>query len=478
MNWFDRVVYNIFMHEIIITNATANNLKNISLSIPLGVLVAVVGKSGSGKSSLVYDVLYKASKRYKVPATVKNIPRTYIIEQKTVPSKGLSLCETTLTALQTIIAKCVKGDLLIADEPTAGMNKKDRYLVLNMLKQAIEEGISVIVVEHSREIIVNADYIIEFGPGAGFLGGNVVFMGTLDKYKKSNTLTAECVFIDRIRELRYVRNPNKKAQIMHKKVFAIKGITKNNLENKDIIFPLSSLVCISGGIGSGKSTILSVIHKTLFKGRNAWKQRVNCFSSIEGKSFVRRSYLVDQLPLSNIATSTPATYLGVWNAIRDIYAKLPSAKELHLTKSNFSFNVKLDPVTREKVKLVRYEDISIFELLEMTVDQALLLFSKIPLIVRKLKFFQKVGLGYLALDQRSGTLSGGEAQRVKLAKILSKKLSDRCVYILDNPTKGLHLSDIPTLVEVLQEIADKNNTVLIAENREELTANADFVINL
>ena len=237
----------------------------------------------------------------------------------------------------------------------------------------------------------------------------------------------------------YQRNPNDKARVMQNKELKIRGITKYNLKNFDLEFPLSSLFCVSGPMGAGKSVLLSVVYGALFKGKNAWKLKQG-FKSIEGKTNVRRSYLVDQSLLNSISTSTPATYLGVWKNIK--------------AKKNV-------------------DDVS-----KMTVDQAINLFSETPLIVRKLGFLQEVGLGYLTLGQKSGTLSGGEAQRVRLAKILSKKLGDRCVYILDVPSRGLHLSNIPVLINVFRKIIDKNNTVLIAENREELIDNCDYVINL
>lgn len=465
------------MDKIEIKNASANNLKNVNLEIPLGKLVVVVGKSGSGKSSLVYDILYKASQGHDVNATISKLPKTYAISQKVKPNGEISLGETNLCNLNKILRETKSGDLLIVDEPCAGMAKNDCTIIINVLKQAVKKGISVIVVEHSKDVIVNSDYVIEFGPESGAKGGEVIFQGTIEEFKKAKTTTSEYVFSDKASLVDYQRKPNDKARTAQNKKLYIKGITKYNLKNYDLEFPLGSLVCISGAMGTGKSTLLSVVYGALFKGKDAWKFKQG-YKSIEGKTNVRRSYLVDQTLLSSISTSTPATYLGIWDNIRDLFASLPDSKKVNLSKSNFSFNNKQNEDIKDRLENVKYNEKTIFDVLEMTVDQAIDLFSGSPMIIRKLGFLHEVGLGYLSLGQRSGTLSGGEAQRVRLAKILSKKLGDRCVYILDVPSRGLHLSNLPVLVKVFQKIIDKNNTVLIAENKEELITNCDYVINL
>jgi len=427
------------VNRIEIKNASVNNLKNVDLGIPLGKLVAVVGKSGSGKSSLVYNILYEASQGHKVEAIVSRLPKTYLIRQRVKPVEGKSLGETNFYLLNEILKEIKSGDLLIVDEPCAGMAKVDRDKVVNLLKKAVEGGVSIIMVEHSKDVIANSDYVIEFGPESGAKGGEVIFQGPLEKFRKSKTVTSEYVFSNKASLVGYQKNPNDKARVMQNKKLKIRGITKYNLKNFDLEFPLGSLVGICGPMGSGKSALLSVVYGALFKGKDAWKLKEG-FRSIEGKTNIRRSYLVDQSPLNSISTSTPVTYLGVWKNIK--------AKK------------------------------DIGDVFGMTVDQAINLFSDSPLIVRKLGFLQEVGLGYLTLGQKSGTLSGGEAQRLRLAKILSKKLGDRCVYVLDVPSRGLHLSNIPILINVFQKIIDKNNTILIAENREELINNCDYVINL
>jgi excinuclease ABC subunit A len=465
------------MRKIQIKNATTNNLKNVSVDIPMGMLVAVVGKSGSGKSSLVYDVLYNFSQGKKVEAEVSELPITYAIGQKVKAEAGMSLGETNRKRLDTIMKKVKKGDLLIVDEPCAGFSKEDRKEILNQLKKAVKEGISVIVVEHNKDIIVNADYVIEFGPEAGSKGGQIVFQGTIEKYKKAKTPTSSYAFSSKAEEIDYKRNPSQKAKSMQKHSLLIKGITKHNFKNYTLQFPLGSLVCISGRTGTGKSTLLSVAYGALIKAKDAWKYRTG-FKSVEGKTNVRRSFFVDQSLLSSISTSTPATYLGIWDVIRDVYATLPESKRKRLTKAHFSFNTVEGKEKSAIIEEIKYKKVSINNILKMTIDEAVNFFKEFPLVQRKLGFLQEVGLGYLTLGQKSNTLSGGEAQRVRLAKILSKKLGDRCLYILDIPSRGLHLSDLPTLVKVMQKIIDKTNTVLIAENREELINNSDYVIKL
>jgi excinuclease ABC subunit A len=464
-------------NSIQIKNAKVNNLKDVDVNIPLGVLVAVVGKSGSGKSSLVYDVLFKASQGHTVEAQINKIPKTFAIAQKVKPVGRKSLGETNLENFNKILKEIKKGDLLIVDEPCAGMAKEDRENILKILKDTVKKGISVIAVEHSKDIIINADYVIEFGPESGAGGGKVVFQGSIIEYKKVKTPTSVYAFSNKASQIDYKRVPSDRAKLMQNKTLTIKGINKNNLKNYTVSFPLGSLVCISGKIGAGKSTLLSIVYGALFKGKDAWKLRQG-FKSIEGKNNVRRSYFVDQTLLSSISTSTPATYLGIWDVIRNVYANLPESKKLKLTKASFSFNAKNKKELIDKIEKVKYNEKSIYDVLNITIDEAVDLFYSFPLVVRKLGFLQEVGLGYLTLGQKSNTLSGGEAQRVRLAKILSKKLGDRCIYILDIPSRGLHLSNLPMLVKVLQKIIDKNNTVLIAENREELIDNCDCVIKL
>jgi len=463
--------------HISVKDARVNNLKNISVNIPTKSLVAVVGKSGSGKSSLVYEVLYAASQGKKVVAKVSGLPKTFVVPQRIVVLPKMSLGETNWKYLRDAAKAIKKNELLIVDEPCAGLAHKERIEVLALLRELVKQGVSVIVVEHNKDIIAGADYVIEFGPESGSRGGDVIFAGTLTAYRKAKTPTSKYVFSKLAEAVDYCRAPNDRALKMKKRELTIKEITKNSLKNYSLTIPLSNLVCLSGPSGSGKSTLLSVVYGALFKGRNAWKLRAG-FKDIVGKVNVRRSYFVDQRPLSGTPTSTPATYIGAWDTIRTVYASLPESKRAKLKKSAFSFNTKEGKNKTSAVSKIRFCGLSIDDLLKTTVEDAIVLFADYPLVQRKLGFLAEVGLGYLPLGQCSGTLSGGEAQRVKLAKVLSKKLGDRCIYILDTPSRGLHLSDLPVLVKVFQKIIDKNNTVLIADNREELMVNCDKVIEL
>ena len=472
------------MKSIKIQKANIHNLKNVSLEIPLDKLVVVVGKSGSGKSSLVYDVLFQESKGNKTGVIISKIPKTYAIEQKVTQSKNskLSLGEYNLKRLNNLIEKLERGDLLIADEPCVGFTAKESTQIAKKLKSLVVKGIGVIVVEHCKEMMLVAEHIIEFGPKSGSNGGKVIFEGDLVAYKKSPSKTARYVFTNAASKIKYNRQPNDKAISMKKKSVVFKNINKHNFKDYSVKFPLGSLVTVTGKSGSGKTTLLKIVYSKLFKGKAAWKERE--FSEgikLEGKENIRRSYLVDQTPIGNHPTSRPVTYLGIWDNIRDIYAGLAEAKKSKLTKADFIVTKEmLDTKTGfpAKVLKIKYKNKSIAGLLKITVNQALEIFKDDSLVTRKLGFLQEVGLGYLTLGQPSNTLSGGEAQRIKLAKILSKKLGDRCIYILDIPSRGLHLSDLPVLVKIFQKIIDKNNTILIAENREEIKRNSDFVIEL
>ncbi|OGF20523.1 hypothetical protein A2316_02385 [Candidatus Falkowbacteria bacterium RIFOXYB2_FULL_38_15] len=462
------------MKYIIVKDITKNNLKGFSVKIPLQKLVAIVGPSGSGKSTLVHEVLYNNSIKNKWD--IKNLPKVVdILEQKVILPRDtkLSLGEFNFDKLKKKLDMIHKEDLLIVDEPCAGFCEKERKSILKILKDKVKQGYSIIAVEHNKEIIANADYIIELGPGAGRYGGKLIFEGNLTEFKKSGTITAEYVF-----------NVNKdllKHETIKKgKVVTISKISARNFNNYSFIFPLISIVCLTGCSGSGKSTLLDVTYRALFKGKNAWKIKLKTVN-VDGKSNVRRSFIVPQSPIGDHPSSTLATYAKVWDNIREIFANEKLSKQLGLTKSDFIISNSIleskNDFSRDVLK-VYYKGKNIEEVTNMTIDEALEIFKTDTLIVRKLKFLQEVGLGYLVLGQKSGSLSGGESQRVRVANILSKKLGDRTVYIFDTPTRGLHLKDIPVMVDIFRKIINKNNTILIADNREEIFHYCDYRINL
>lgn len=451
------------MKCILIKNVTKNNLKNFSVEIPLQKLVTIVGPSGSGKSTLI-EYLYNNS--------IKSINKVELLEQKVILPKvsKLSLGEFNLQKLKAKLSNLKKNELLIVDEPCAGFCKSERELILKLLKNKVKEGYSIICVEHTKEIIANSDYIIELGPGAGKYGGKLIFQGTIEEFKKSNTITAKYVY----------SKDDKKKQIVNRKtkLITLSKINKNNFRNYSFSFPINNIVCITGSSGKGKTTLLNLVYSSLFKGANAWKYRIKDIK-VDGKQNIRRSFFVEQTPIGDHPSSTLATYTKVWDNIREIFAEEKLAKQLKLNKSDFIITKNiLEKGFPKKVSQLEYKNKNINNVLNLTIDEALELFKTNSLIVRKLSFLQEVGLGYLVLGQRSSTLSGGEAQRVRVANILSKKLGDRCIYIFDTPSRGLHLKDIPVLLSVFRKIVAKKNTILIADNREELFNNCDYVITL
>ena len=370
--------------------------------------------------------------------------------------------------LKELVKKVKKGELLIVDEPCAGYIVSESLMILKILKGLVKRGISVIVIEHAKEIIKNADYIIEFGPEAGKYGGEIVFEGSLSKFKKTDSRTSKIVFSDLIKD-------SGKGKLSKERKITIEKINKHNLKNFDVTFPINSLDCLCGKSGSGKTTLLQLIYSSLYKGKNAWKirEKTKVYKSLKGKENVRRTYFVEQTSIVNNSNSTLATYLKIGQNIRQLYADLPKSKKLGLSKSDF-----ITSKLQSKVLSIKYKKFNIKEVLNLTVDEALNIFTSEALIKRKLLFLQTVGLGYLVLGQQAGSLSGGEAQRIRLAKVLTKKLGDRCVYLLDVPTRGLHLSDLPVLLKVFKMIIDKNNTIVIADNKMELIGNSDCVIKL
>ncbi len=462
------------MKYITLKEITKNNLKGFSVKIPLQKLVVIVGPSGSGKSTLVQEVLYNNS--IKNEWNIKNLPKVVdILEQKVILPRDskLSLGEFNFDKLKKKLSAIKKDDLLIVDEPCAGFCEKERRAILKMLKDKVKQGYSIIAVEHNKEVIADADYVIELGPGAGRYGGKLIFEGSLSKFKKSGTITAKHVF-----------NVNKdllKQETLKKgKEVTISKISAGNFDNYSFTFPLTSIVCLTGCSGSGKSTLLDVAYRALFKGKNAWKIRLKTVS-VNGKTNVRRSFIVPQSPIGDHPSSTLATYAKVWDNIRETFTDQSSSKRLKLKKSDFILSKNIldgkSDFSKDVLK-IRFRGKNIRDIVNSTIDDALKIFKDDALIVRKLEFLQEVGLGYLVLGQRSSSLSGGEAQRVRVAKILSKKFGDRSVYIFDTPTRGLHLKDIPVLIDVFRKIINKNNTILIADNREEIFHHCDHRINL
>ena len=418
------------------------------------------------------------------------------------PAKSLSGGESQRIRLATQLGSQLVGVMYILDEPSIGLHQRDNLKLIESLKALRDSGNTVLVVEHDEEIIRQSDYVIDLGPGAGRYGGEVVGCGHPDRFIHMDTLTAAYLRGEKSMPFRPTRMPGDKWISMY-------GVSGNNLKNVDVRFPLGSLICVTGVSGSGKSTL---IHENLFpllsQKLTVSRRRPLGVESVEGVEYIDKVIEVDQAPIGRTPRSNPSTYTGVFSDIRQLFAEMPEAKIRGYKPGRFSFNVKggrcetcggagmrivemnfLPDVevrceecggrryNRETLE-VRYKGKSISEVLDMSISEALAFFENIPAINRKIQTLQEVGLGYLTLGQSSTTLSGGEAQRVKLAAELSRRDTGNTFYILDEPTTGLHFEDIRVLMEVLHRLVERGNTVLIIEHNLDVIRSADYLIDL
>ncbi|GIM50407.1 excinuclease ABC subunit UvrA [Capnocytophaga stomatis] len=418
-------------------------------------------------------------------------------------SKSLSGGEAQRIRLATQIGSQLTGVLYILDEPSIGLHQRDNQRLINSLKSLRDIGNSVLVVEHDEEMILEADYVIDIGPKAGKNGGEIIFKGTPKQMMDAKTITA-----DYISGRRQVSEP-KKPRKGNGKELILRGCTGNNLKNVSVTFPLGKMIGVTGVSGSGKSTL---INETLYPILNAhFFNAVKVpmpYESIEGLENIDKVIAIDQSPIGRTPRSNPATYTGVFSEIRTLFTQTPEAMIRGYKPGRFSFNVKggrcetcegsglkviemnfLPDVyvecetckgkrfNRETLE-VRYKGKSIADVLDMTISDAVQFFENIPKIHRKLKTIEEVGLGYITLGQQSTTLSGGEAQRVKLATELSKKDTGNTFYILDEPTTGLHFEDVSVLLEVLDKLVDKGNTVLVIEHNLDVIKAMDYIIDI
>lgn len=418
-------------------------------------------------------------------------------------SASLSGGESQRIRLATQIGSQLVNVLYILDEPSIGLHQRDNERLINSLKELRDLGNTVIVVEHDRDMMLAADYIVDIGPQAGRKGGEVVFQGTPAEMLKTQTITAQYLNGQMAIEIPpHRRQGNGKSIIIH-------GAKGNNLKNVDVEFPLGKLVVVTGVSGSGKSTLINETLQPILSHHfyRALKQPMP-YDSIEGIENIDKVVNVDQSPIGRTPRSNPATYTGVFSDIRSLFVGLPEAKIRGYKPGRFSFNVKggrcescggngyktiemnflpdvLVPCevchgkryNRETLE-VRYKGKSIADVLDMTINQAVEFFDTVPQILQKIKALQEVGLGYIKLGQSSTTLSGGESQRVKLATELSKRDTGKTLYILDEPTTGLHFEDIRILMNVLQKLVDRGNTVIIIEHNLDVIKLADYVIDM
>ncbi|MBQ6181994.1 MAG: excinuclease ABC subunit UvrA [Ruminococcus sp.] len=419
-------------------------------------------------------------------------------------SGTLSGGESQRIRLATQIGSSLVGVLYILDEPSIGLHQRDNDKLIATLKRLRDLGNTLIVVEHDDDTMLAADYIVDIGPGAGVHGGEVVFAGTVDKLLKcKSSITGQYLSGRKKIEVPKIRRKG------NGKFLTIHGAAEHNLKNIDVSLPLGELICVTGVSGSGKSSLVNeIIYKHLAAKLNRAKTRSGKFSSMEGIDELDKVICIDQSPIGRTPRSNPATYTGVFSDIRDLFSKTPDAKAHGYSSGRFSFNVKggrceacegdgiikiemhfLPDIyvpcevckgkryNRETLE-IHYKGKSIYDVLEMTVDEGVEFFEHIPKIAKKLKTLQDVGLGYIRIGQPATTLSGGEAQRVKLSTELSKRATGRTIYILDEPTTGLHTADVHRLIDVLQSLTDQGNTVLVIEHNLNVIKVADHIIDL
>jgi len=414
--------------------------------------------------------------------------------------------------LATQIGSKLTGVLYILDEPSVGLHARDQNRLIETLKKLRDIGNSVIVVEHDPQTIRSADWVIDIGPGAGKHGGKIIFEGMPKELLKSHTLTGDYLAGRKKVEVKITPSKNfvpKKESENKQKYILIKKAAEHNLKNIDVKIPLEKFVCITGVSGSGKSSLMNdILARALLKRFYRAKEEPGKNEGILGIEFLNKVVLVDQSPIGRTPRSDPATYTGAFNYIRDLFAKTKEAKIRGYQPGRFSFNVKggrceacegqgvkkiemyflpdiyvdceecKDKRFNQETLTIEYKGKNIAQVLEMTIEEALEFFKNIPGLYAKLKTLNDVGLGYVQLGQPAPSLSGGEAQRIKLAAELSKKATGKTLYILDEPTTGLHMDDIKKLLFVLKELVNKRNTVLVIEHNLDVIKNADWIIDL
>ena len=417
-------------------------------------------------------------------------------------SASLSGGESQRIRLATQIGSQLVNVLYILDEPSIGLHQRDNERLIRSLKELRDLGNTVIVVEHDEDMMRSADYVVDIGPRAGRKGGEVVFQGTPDELLKTNTLTAQ--YLNGTTKIEFGERRKGSG-----KSLVLKGCTGNNLKHIDAEFPLGKLIVVTGVSGSGKSTLINeTLQPILSQHFYRSLKRPMSYEAIEGLEYIDKVVSVDQSPIGRTPRSNPATYTGVFSDIRSLFVNLPEAKIRGYKPGRFSFNVKggrcetcggngyktiemnfLPDIqvpcedchgkryNRETLE-VRYKGKSIADVLDMTINQAVEFFENVPDILRKIKSIQDVGLGYIKLGQPSTTLSGGESQRIKLATELSKRDTGKTMYILDEPTTGLHFEDIRILMQVLQQLVDRGNTVIIIEHNLDVIKQADWIIDI
>ena len=420
------------------------------------------------------------------------------------PAGTLSGGEAQRIRLATQIGSGLTGVLYILDEPSIGLHQRDNDKLITTLKKLRDLGNTVLVVEHDEDTMYAADQIIDIGPGAGIHGGYVMAQGTVEEIKKANNSITGQYLSGR----KKIRVPEKRRKSNGKEIEVI-GASENNLKNINVKFPLGQFICVTGVSGSGKSTLINeILYKSVARELNGSNNKPGVHKEIKGLENIDKIINIDQSPIGRTPRSNPATYTGVFDSIRDLFANTNEAKIRGYNKGRFSFNVtggrceacKGDGILKIEMHFlpdiyvpcevckgkrynketleVKYKGKTISDVLDMTVEEALEFFQNIPRIKQKIQTLYDVGLAYIKLGQPSTTLSGGEAQRVKLATELSKKATGKTLYILDEPTTGLHIADVHKLVDILQRLVDTGNSIIVIEHNLDLIKTADYIIDL
>ena len=506
--------YSKFTSEIICPSCHGDRLKPESLSVKVqDKNIADVSKMSILEAQRFFESLTLSTKEMQIASQLLREIRDRLgfllhvglgyltLDRRT---STLSGGETQRTQLATQIGSRLTGVLYVLDEPSIGLHPRDNRKLLEILHRLRDLGNTILVVEHDEETIKQSDYIIDLGPGAGVDGGKLVATGTPEKIMKNpNSITGRYLSHQLTIPIPSTRRKN------NGKWLEIKGASENNLKDIDISIPLGTFTCITGVSGSGKSTLLNdILYRALAQAFYHSKLKPGRFKKLVGLENIDKVVIIDQSPIGRTPRSNPATYVGAFTHVRDLFAKLPESRVRGYKIGRFSFNVKggrceacqgagtikmemhfLPDVYvpcdickgkrygRETLEIT-YAGKSITDILSMTIDEALQFFHNIPSIRRKLQTVADVGLGYITLGQSATTLSGGEAQRVKLSTELCKVSTGRTLYILDEPTTGLHYADVHKLLDVIHRLVDLGNTILVIEHNLEVIKTADYIIDL